>query len=474
VSDEITISGGGSVAVSSDELLGFAARADTAASELARVRRRLDRLGPDRLGLDGGTTFAQVDADRSIADADARLASIGGAAEAVAHGLRMVAAGYGTADAIANSLLLNSAAGVGWMIGATGGALAVSLIPVLSAAVLGLGLGALAAPRQAADVLEAVIGRVGHDNAWLSDTATVALLRLVMSSLDDVVAGASSLGAVPARAIGDEGLGIVGLDTAAVLATILAGRAGALVETPVRVRRENRRPSAAVVAPPRGIADRIDRIPRGDAQVRVDRFDEPGRVPRFEVYIGGTIDFSPVATTEPWDMTSNVRAVAGIDAGSVRAAREAMADAGITSDSPVVFTGYSQGGLIAARLASSPEFATRGLITIGAPAGQVPLPDTFPAIVIEHTDDIVPATGGAQRNRGAVIVEREVFSGRDAPSGSAVPAHALAEYRSTAALADTAIDPRLVTARRELAAATATAAAAASLNYRAERRPEGR
>src|SRR5690554_7852697 len=44
----------------------------------------------------------------------------------------------------------------------------------------------------------------------------------------------------------------------------------------------------------------------------------------FEVYIGGTRDLSLTTATEPWDMTSNVHTLSMGDAGSYRAAQEAM------------------------------------------------------------------------------------------------------------------------------------------------------
>ena len=61
-------------------------------------------------------------------------------------------------------------------------------------------------------------------------------------------------------------------------------------------------------------------------------------------------------TDEPWDLTSNVTGVAGLDAGSLRATELAMHDAGIRPDDEVQFVGFSQGGLVAARLAASGEW----------------------------------------------------------------------------------------------------------------------
>lgn len=95
------------------------------------------------------------------------------------------------------------------------------------------------------------------------------------------------------------------------------------------------------------------------------------------------------------------------------------------------FAGYSQGGGVAARLAASGDYNTQGLVTFAGPTGQVPLPDTFPAVLVEHSDDLVPALGGPQDNAGAVLVRRDVFGGDDLPE-MLVPAHHLEYYLQTA------------------------------------------
>jgi pimeloyl-ACP methyl ester carboxylesterase len=239
-----------------------------------------------------------------------------------------------------------------------------------------------------------------------------------------------------------------------------------LRETPVRIAERS-----APVAVPRasGYADRAGRIPVGAAQVRIDRYRAPGSADRFEVYIGGTRDFSPVAGAEPWDMTSNLDASAGVDAGSVRVVREAMEQAGVTASTPVIVTGYSQGGLIAARLAASGDFDIRGLCTLGAPAGQVPVPPEIPWVAIEHTDDLVPAFGGTWGSAAPVIVRRQVFAGRPVDTSVALPAHRLAAYRETAAAADRSRERRLTEAIARLDGFADGAATVDSVLYRAER-----
>jgi pimeloyl-ACP methyl ester carboxylesterase len=199
-------------------------------------------------------------------------------------------------------------------------------------------------------------------------------------------------------------------------------------------------------SPATGLADRAARIPTGTEQVRVDRYVREGRPDRFEVYIGGTIDFSPTATGEPWDLTSNVHGVAGGDPASHRATVEALAAAGAEPGAEIVVTGYSQGGLVAATMAASGDYEVAGVYTLGAPAGQVAVPSDVPWVAIEHTDDLVPALGGSWAQNDTVVVDREAFDGRPPDDSYVFPAHQIQYYLETAQLADAAGDERVVAA----------------------------
>jgi pimeloyl-ACP methyl ester carboxylesterase len=228
-----------------------------------------------------------------------------------------------------------------------------------------------------------------------------------------------------------------------------------------------------LAAGPQGFAERLDRLPNptpGDnAQIVVEKYSQPGQPDRFEVYVGGTVDFSPRTGSDPFDMTSNISGLAGLPAGSLLAVREALASSGVTASSPVVFTGYSQGGLVASLLASSGDYNTQGVVTIGAPAGQVLLPAGIPAVIIEHTDDLVPALGGTQLNQTAVVAQREAFAGKEVPTGVVVPAHHLEYYRETTVLLDGARSEQVTTAARELDDFSKGATAVTSTRYLATR-----
>lgn len=228
-----------------------------------------------------------------------------------------------------------------------------------------------------------------------------------------------------------------------------------------------------VVAPPRDYVDRLARVPYADdgsgPQVMIEKYAVPGKPDRFAVYIGGTATFSPVATTEPWDMTSNMFNAAGAESGSVASVRLAMQAAGVDENSPVQFTGYSQGGGTAARLAASGMYNTQGLTTFGGPTGQVPLPDGFPTVLVEHSDDPVPALGGEQDNANAVLVRRDVFGGQDVPQAYAVPSHHIEWYLQTARLMDESGSPQLDSTMARLDDFTAGATLQSSTAYTFER-----
>lgn len=226
-----------------------------------------------------------------------------------------------------------------------------------------------------------------------------------------------------------------GVARSAMTVAALGAMFGLLRETPVTTDRVR---EAAVGTAPSGVRERLDRIPEGD-QVRIERYDATGMPPRYVVYVGPTETFSPLADDEPWDLTSNVHGVGGADAGSLRAVELAMEDANIQPGDEVVLTGFSQGGLIATMVAGSGRWNVVGLETHAAPAGHIPLPDGMAGLAIRHTDDLVPAMGGPQRDHSLVQVERQAFrDGMVIPDVQAAPAHQRTSYERTADAVDAA------------------------------------
>lgn len=88
-----------------------------------------------------------------------------------------------------------------------------------------------------------------------------------------------------------------------------------------------------------------------------------------------------------------------------RAVLQAMSDAGVPSGGDVLYTGFSQGGIMAANLASSPDspYNVIGVVTNGSPIDNFPIPAHIPVISFEHSGDIVPALDGHTADLGDVV-----------------------------------------------------------------------
>lgn len=476
MSDDLIISGAGTVAVASDELLTHSRLLSEWSHE---ARSAAVRVG----GIDamlGSSAMRSADvpvsalrAEEAIDRSRALLDAVGSETTKLSRGLMIAAENYGRVELFNARMVQDIAGALGYGLAYLTPLLLVFALPAIGAAGGAALLGNAMAGRSTAQ-LTALLGEwLRNNSSLLTNPTTVALVRAAVMSSDDYIAGVLRLPGPLAHALGDSGVGLTGLNTSAAIVAALGGRA-LFAESGVRVAATGQAP---VITAPHGFADRVDRVPdvplRDDgAQIRIERYDMPNGEARFEVYIAGTVDFSPVADDEPWDMTSNVHGVAGLPAGSYNAVREAMADAGVTGSSPVAFTGYSQGGLVASLLASTGEYNTHGLFTVGAPAGQVELPSGFPVVAVEHTDDIVPATGGTQINAGVVLVQRELFGGRDVPTDFAVPAHQLDQYRETVALLDDAGSEAVLDAVARLDSFTSGSTTMTSTTYRAERVPD--
>jgi hypothetical protein len=442
---DLWIAGGGSTAVATSGLFDDAQRLDGVSDILSDCLGRIARI--DRLVMSARlrvipSASSASAAERAIDDATAALAR----AAPFAHSLRVAliasAHAYGIGEGVAERLAQHAAARFGALLGMALPALVIGALP----GILGVGgaaaIGLLLLPEeQRSELLAALPGWLREHSAALSDPRVVELVRLGVMSADDFGGGVLQLPPGAVSALGDEGLGILGLTASSGVLMRLARPTGALAETAVSIRRLG---EAAPSTRALSYADRAGRIPQETAQVRIDRYSRAGQPDRFEVYVGGTRDFSLTPGNDPWDMTSNVNAMAGGAAGSSRAVSLAMADAGIGPSSPVIFTGYSQGGLIAAELVASGEYDARGLYTLGAPAAQVAVPPSVPWVAIEHTDDLVPAVGGTWATADPVLVRRELFDGRPPATDVILPAHQLEAYRGTAALVDRSPEGRVV------------------------------
>ncbi len=439
--DGLIIGGGGSLAVGTDGLFETAAALGAMTDELVRCRRELASI--DRMVSSGelhatSAPVGALDAERAMDDA-AFLAH-----GAWSHGVRLrtaltlAADAYGVAERAAEGVAERLAGLAGYALGFALPALAVDALPLLlGAGVMTAAFAALPERTRARILSGAAAWFKGHSSV-LSSPLFVQAVRLAVTSADDVAAGA--LHVPPGLDRAAQAAGMVGVGTATAGVIAAGSAAGYLTETGVSTTRAS---STGQFSAPKGWEDRAARIPKGAAQVRIDRYEGPDGSPRFEVYVSGTRDFALGHDDQPWDMTSNLHGIAGGDSGSIEATRQAMAAAGIDAHTPVVITGHSQGGLVAARIAGSGDYDVRALYTLGAPAAQAAVPESVPWVAVEHTNDIVPALSGSWTHSDPVVVRRELYTDGVVPHDKYFPSHQLGAYRATAELMDHTTESRV-------------------------------
>lgn len=457
--DELDVSGG-STAVATEDL-------EEAARQLAQLNREAEVLAADlgRLEPPFMRSSAYVDQARiDIQFALAAVREVAALSAEVAFVLVTAGRGYVVTERAVRAIVTGAQGVVSHLLG--------GLVPgwLLSAGFgVSLAGGVLRVSGGLDDVLSKPFEKSGipkappflRDHNYLVNNAvTVGAIRAATQNLGPFLQGVAGVSGPRSFEFGAKG--VVGL-----------GRSLDLFqETGVRLVETKAMP---VTSAPTDYVDRLARVPyREDGsgpQVVIEKYTVPGEPDRFCVYITGTATFSPVATDQPWDLTSNLVNATGDESGSVASVRLAMESAGVGESSPVQFTGYSQGGGTAARLAASGLYNSQGLVTFGGPTGQVPLPHDLPAVLVEHSDDPVPALGGEQGNWASVLVRRDVFAGVNLPTTYGVPSHHIEYYLQTARLMDESGSPQLETTIAKLDAFTAGTTLASSTAYRFERTP---
>ena len=116
--------------------------------------------------------------------------------------------------------------------------------------------------------------------------------------------------------------------------------------------------------------------------VRIEKYVGPTGN-RFVVYVPGTQNLG-VPNSNPLDMRSNLRLVAGVSSASSRAVDMAIRKAGAGKGDRVMLVGYSQGGLVAAQLGKE---AKAGLLSYQGSNGAESLPKM---LSVENKADLVP------------------------------------------------------------------------------------
>lgn len=421
---------GGTTEVETEHLQALALRLERASAECHEVVLRLRPL----------RTHDSASRDADLADVERHVVRARERFDELAHVLRRAIELYSFTEGAATTAVESVLAQLAATVGLIASRLGLVLVPALINAAI------------AATAVWAVLPQHMRDSAAhgagialdqvapvFSDPRFVSSLRVALTAVDDAALGA--LGVPPAlvAALGETGAGVSGIDTAALAVLGLAALAGTSGVDPVRVEQvgadRRRGEGTTASAPPTSLADRVGRVPDAAIPIVIERYPLPDGTWHFEVYIAGTDSHAELGGDRPWDMASNVALVAEQNASSLQAVQAALLAAGATAASSVVFTGYSQGGAIATALAESGQWNTTGLVTVGAPTGGMPVLGTYPAVVIEHREDLIPVLSGIRRETNAVIVRGDALP-VVATSDSVLPAHEIERYEATASLAD--------------------------------------
>ena len=116
-----------------------------------------------------------------------------------------------------------------------------------------------------------------------------------------------------------------------------------------------------------------------------------------------------------------------------RAVLDAMAQAGIGRDDPVMLVGFSQGGIMAGHLAAnrSNAYNFEAVFVYGAPIDAMDIPERTKVLSIQHTGDVVP---GLDLTHPKPNTPNHVTVALDAHDGTiGVTSHNNAKYGETAA-----------------------------------------
>lgn len=434
------VSGGGTIAVETDAMVRAAQRLADTEAELGRI---MSRTGACVAVLAGGTRRQHAEEALTL------LQRAQAQAQTVSVALHVAGLRYGTVE----HAVLDGQRGLAAALAAVTGAtirLAATLTGPAGALLVAGGTVGLAE----AFVLARIAVRTAETGRFApqSDPVLLRALALVLSSLDDGVRGALLMES-PADLVRDDPSAAFGTEqVGALLAALLLRPAG----SPLTLTRTTTRD----VRGPTRLVDLLDRIPDGHepgGQIRIERYDGAGG-PRWIVFIGGTVTFARDSGDEPFDLASDVLGVAHRTSDSERAVLQAMQDAGVERDEPVLLVGHSQGALNAVRVAQDGGYRVGGVVQVGGPTGQIVLPDDVPVLAVEHDEDLVAALGGTAASGAAglrrLVVRRSLpdggFGVRTATATADFPAHDLGAYRRTLAAAEAADDARVTAFTRRI------------------------
>ncbi len=210
-------------------------------------------------------------------------------------------------------------------------------------------------------------------------------------------------------------------------------------------------PSSA--SAPRGVADVLERVgslypAAGGApgSVGVECVRHPDGRRAWVVEIPGTQVWRPLPGTNPFDLTGDIHSMAGDPTAAAATVAAALEIAGAGAGEPVLLAGHSQGGMVAAALASDPQFRARFHVThvlsAGAPIAGYDIGDGVAVLAVENEDDLVPRLDGRSNPDRVEWVSVVVSTpGPASTPGASEPApHAIQSYARAGAVVDASTD----------------------------------
>jgi pimeloyl-ACP methyl ester carboxylesterase len=151
-----------------------------------------------------------------------------------------------------------------------------------------------------------------------------------------------------------------------------------------------------------------------------------------------------VSAGHPFDGVTDLDLMAHRTADVTVAVTEALEQAGVRPDEPVVLVGHSLGGIAAMTLASSPAFHQRhrlgGVVTAGSPTATFIAPPGVPVLHLENVEEAVSPLDGRSTVENPATADRvtvgralreSVHPADVAASGSVAAAHGMATHLRT-------------------------------------------
>lgn len=165
-------------------------------------------------------------------------------------------------------------------------------------------------------------------------------------------------------------------------------------------------PRAGDATAPHSVGDLLDGVDRRQdrqngavsGEIGIQTLVGLDGITRYVVQLPGTESWALTPGPTARDLGTNLHTMAGGATVYLRGVEQAMAQAGIAPDAPVMLVGHSQGGMTAAALAADPSFRSGyhhlNVVTAGAPIARFDIPPSVQVLALENHHDLVPNLDG--------------------------------------------------------------------------------